>query len=153
MSKKRFSSEINIKNRKASYEYEFLDEYLAGIVLQGTEIKSIREGKVSLKESYCYFARGELFIKNLHISPYAQGNIYNHEPDRERKLLLKRSELRKLEAAMNEKGLTIIAKRLFINSRGLAKLNIALAKGKKIYDKRQSIKEKDMKREMDRIRY
>ena len=151
--KKRFSNDINIKNRRAKYEYEFIDTYMAGIVLKGTEIKSIREGKVNLQDGYCYFKRGELFAKNIHISPYAQGSFYNHEEDRERKLLLKRQELVKLESKMNEKGLTIIPFRLFINDRGLAKMEIALAKGKKIHDKRDSIKDKDMKREMDRINY
>ena len=151
--KKRFSNDINIKNRRAKYEYEFIDTYMAGIVLKGTEIKSIREGKVNLQDGYCYFKRGELFAKNIHISPYTQGSFYNHEEDRERKLLLKRQELVKLESKMNEKGLTIIPFRLFINDRGLAKMEIALAKGKKIHDKRDSIKDKDMKREMDRINY
>ena len=151
--KKRFSNDINIKNRRAKYEYEFIDTYMAGIVLKRTEIKSIREGKVNLQDGYCYFKRGELFAKNIHISPYTQGSFYNHEEDRERKLLLKRQELVKLESKMNEKGLTIIPFRLFINDRGLAKMEIALAKGKKIHDKRDSIKDKDMKREMDRINY
>ncbi len=151
--KSRFSDDINIRNRRAKYEFEFIDTYMAGIVLKGTEIKSIREGKVNLQDGYCYFKKGELFAKNIHISPYSQGSFYNHEEDRERKLLLKRQELSKLEGKMNEKGLTIIPTRLFINDRGLAKMEIVLGKGKKIHDKRDSIKEKDVKREMDRMRF
>lgn len=149
----RFSNNINIKNRKASFEFEFLEQHTGGMVLQGTEIKSIREGKASLQESYCYFSRGELFIKGMHIAPYEQGTIYNHDPLRDRKLLLQKKELRKLESKLNEKGLTIVPVRLFISERGHAKINIALAKGKKLHDKRDSIKEKDIKREMDRIKY
>lgn len=151
--KARFSNDINIKNRRARYEYEFIDTYKAGIVLKGTEIKSIREGKVNLQDGYCFFKKGELFAKNIHISPYSQGSFYNHEEDRERKLLLKRQELAKMETKMKEKGLTIIPLRLFITARGLAKLEIALAKGKKIHDKRDSIKEKDAKRELDRMKF
>ncbi|MTI39911.1 SsrA-binding protein SmpB [Fulvivirga lutimaris] len=150
--KSRFSNDINIKNKRAKYEYEFIDTYLAGLVLKGTEIKSIREGKVNLQDGYCYFRKGELYSKGIHISPYAQGSFYNHEEGRERKLLLKRQELGKLESKMNEKGLTIIPTRLFINDRGLAKMEIALAKGKKIHDKRDSIKDKDLKREFDRVK-
>ena len=150
---KRFSNNINIKNRKASFEYEFLEKFTAGIVLKGTEIKSVREGKVSLQESYCYFHNGELFIKGMHIAPYEQANIFNHDPLRDRKLLLKKRELRKLETALNEKGLTIVPTRLFISDKGHAKVNIALAKGKKIHDKRESIKQKDLKREMDRMKF
>ncbi|MCY1367221.1 SsrA-binding protein [compost metagenome] len=141
---------INIKNRKASFEYYFLEEYTAGMVLTGTEIKSIREGKVSMADAYCYFSKGELYVKNLNIARYENGTHYNHEPLRERKLLLSRRELRKLENKLTDKGLTIIPSRLFINDTGLAKMAIALAKGKKLYDKRDSIKEKDMKREQDR---
>jgi SsrA-binding protein len=150
--KSRFSNDINIKNKRAKFEYEFIDTYLAGLVLKGTEIKSIREGKVNLQDGYCFFKNGELFSKGIHISPYAQGSFYNHEEGRERKLLLKRQELGKLESKMNEKGLTIIPTRLFINDRGLAKMEIALAKGKKIHDKRDSIKDKDLKREFDRVK-
>lgn len=150
--KSRFSNDINIKNKRAKYEYEFIDTYMAGLVLKGTEIKSIREGKVNLSDGYCYFRKGELYSKGIHISPYAQGSFYNHEEGRERKLLLKRQELNKLESKMNEKGLTIIPTRLFINDRGLAKMEIALAKGKKIHDKRDSIKDKDLKREFDRVK-
>ncbi len=156
MSKKdktRFSNDINIRNKRAKFEFEFIDTYLAGLVLKGTEIKSIREGKVNLQDGYCFFSNGELLVKNIHISPYAQGSFYNHDENRERKLLLKKQELRKLESKMNEKGLTIIPIRLFINDRGLAKMEIALAKGKKTHDKRDSIKEKDIKRELDRTRF
>jgi SsrA-binding protein len=143
------SKNINIKNRKASFEYSFLDQYVAGMVLTGTEIKSVRAGKVSLSEAYCYFSQGELWVKGMHIAAYEQGNIYNHVETRERKLLLKRKELNKL-IRNKEKGLTIIPVQLFINERGLAKLQIALAKGKKLYDKRQSIKERDVARDMQR---
>ena len=143
----------NIKNRKASFEYEFLDTYIAGIMLKGTEIKSIREGKASLTEAYCYFRNGELYIKQMHISPYSLAAHYNHEPVRDRKLLLSKKELNKLEGKSEEKGLSIIPIRLFINDRGLAKLEIALARGKKIHDKRQNIKEKDAKRDLDRMAY
>jgi len=148
--KNRFSNNINIRNKKARYEYEFVDKYVAGIVLQGTEIKSIREGKASLQEAYCFVKSGELFIKSMHIAVYEQATHYNHEPLRERKLLLNRRELDKLETKSKEKSLTIIPIRLFISQRGLAKIEIALAKGKKIHDKRDSIKEKDLKRELER---
>lgn len=141
---------INIKNKKASFEYYFLEEYAAGMVLTGTEIKSVREGKVSMADAYCFFNKGELYVKNLNISRYENGTYFNHDPLRERKLLLTRRELRKLENKLTDKGLTIIPTRLFINDSGLAKMEIALAKGKKLYDKRDSIKEKDMKREQDR---
>ncbi len=151
--KSRFSNNINIKNRQARYEYEFIDTYVAGLVLKGTEIKSIREGKVNLNDGYCYFNDEELFIKGMHISPYAQGSFYNHVSTRERKLLLNKKELKKLRTKMNEKGLTIVPVRLFVTARGLAKLEIALAKGKKLHDKRDSIKEKDAKREMSRIKF
>src|SRR6056297_3077328 len=143
---------INIKNKKASFEYEFIETFVAGIKLTGTEIKSIRQGKASIAEAYCYFDRGELWVKSMHIAEYAFGNRFNHEMKRERKLLLNKKELRKLQRKIKEKGLTIIPTRLFVNDRGWAKMKIALAKGKKVYDKRQSIKEKDMKRDMERIR-
>lgn len=146
---KKKAQNIAIKNKQASFAYTFLDKYVAGIVLTGTEIKSIRAGKVSLQESYCYFSRGELWAKGIHIAVYTQGNIYNHVENRERKLLLSRKELKKL-MRNKEKGLTIIPVQLFINERGLAKLKIALAKGKKLYDKRQSIKERDLKRAAQR---
>lgn len=151
--KKKFDKIINIRNKKASYEFEFLDTFTAGIALKGTEIKSIREGKVSLTEAYCYFKRGELFIKQMHIAPYSMAASYNHDAVRERKLLLNKKELDKLESKFEEKGLSIIPVRIFINDKGLAKLEIALARGKKLHDKRQDIKEKDVKRELDRMRF
>jgi SsrA-binding protein len=146
--KQRFSDTINIKNRQASFEYE----YVAGMVLMGTEIKSIREGKVNLQDGYCYLNNGELFVKGINITPYAQGTHYNHDATRERKLLLKRSEIKKLEGKIEEKGLTLIPTRLFINDRGLAKLEIAIGRGKKLHDKRDSIRERDAKRELNRIK-
>ena len=152
MAEKRFSNDINIRNRQAGFQYELLDKYIAGIALRGTEIKSIREGKVNLQDGYCYFGNGELFAKGINITPYAQGTHYNHEAARERKLLLKKSEMSKLEARVEEKGLSLIPLRLFINERGLAKLEIAVARGKKTHDKRDSIKEKDIKRELSRIK-
>lgn len=151
--KQRFSNDINIRNRQAGFEYEILDKYVAGVVLSGTEIKSIREGKANLQDGYCYLNNGEVFVKGMNITPYAQGTHYNHEPTRERKLLLKRSEIRKLEGKVEEKGLTLVPLRLFINDRGFAKLEIALAKGKKLHDKRESIKEREAKRELSRIRF
>lgn len=153
MSKERFAKDINVRNRQASYEYELLDKYVAGIVLRGTEIKSIREGKVNLQDGYGYFNNGELYVKGVNISPYAQGTHYNHEATRERKLLLKRSELKKLQARSEEKGLTLVPTRLFINDRGLAKMEIALGRGKKVHDKRDSIKERDARRELDRMKF
>ncbi len=150
--KDRFSNNINIRNRQAGFEYELLDKYIAGMVLTGTEIKSIREGKANLQDGYCYLNNNELFVKGINITPYAQGTHYNHEGTRERKLLLKRSELHKLEGKIEEKGLTLIPTRLFINDRGLAKLEIAIAKGKKTHDKRDSIKERDAKRELHRLK-
>lgn len=152
MTKQRFSNDINIRNRQAGYEYELLDKYVAGMVLTGTEIKSIREGKVNLQDGFCYMNNEELFVKGINITPYAQGTHYNHEATRERKLLLKRSELKKIESKIEEKGLTLIPTRLFVNERGLAKLEIAIAKGKKLHDKRDSIKEREAKRELNRLK-
>lgn len=149
----RFSNDINIRNKQAGFQYELLDKYVAGIVLKGTEIKSIREGKVSLQDGYCYLNNGELFAKGININVYAQGTHYNHEATRERKLLLKREEIRRLEGKVEEKGLTLIPTRLFINERGYAKVEIALARGKKLHDKRDSIKEKDIKRELSRVKF
>lgn len=143
---------INIKNRKAKFNYEFLDKYTAGIKLAGTEIKAIREGKASIAESFCEFHNHELFVINMHVEEYSHATHFNHNPKSERKLLLQRRELRKLEKEVTNSGLTIIPLRLFINDRGLAKLQIALAKGKKIYDKRESIKERESKRKLDRIK-
>lgn len=145
-------SPIKIKNKKASFEYEFLETFTAGIVLQGTEIKSIRNNKASIVEGYCFLRKGEMFIKNMFIAEYAQGTYNNHIPRRERKLLLQKAELKKLDRKMKDKGLTIIPTLLFINDAGYAKLNIALAKGKKMYDKRESLKEKDNKRSLDRLK-
>ena len=144
---------INILNKKAKFQYEILDKYTAGIVLTGTEIKSIRDSKASIAESFCEFNdRGELFVINMTIQEYMYGNYYNHKPKAERKLLLNRRELKKLEKEVNTSGLTIIPLRLFINEKGLAKLDIALAKGKKLYDKRETIKDRDNKRNLDRIK-
>ena len=143
-------SSVEIKNKRASFEYEFVESFTAGIVLCGTEIKSIRGGKASLVDSYCYFIGTELFVKNMHIAEYWWGSFNKHDPKRERKLLLTKRELRKLARASKAKGMTIVPTRLFIAENGYAKLNIALARGKKEYDKRESIKEKDLKREMER---
>jgi SsrA-binding protein len=143
---------VNIKNKRASFDYEFVETFTAGIVLTGTEIKSIRLGKVSLVDTYCFFSRGELWVKNMHITEYFYGSYNNHSVRRDRKLLLNRKELKKLEKATKETGFTIVPARMFINEKGLAKVVIALAKGKKQYDKRESLKEKDDKRDMDRIR-
>jgi len=151
--KQQFSQSINIKNRKASFEYHFLEKFVAGLALKGTEIKSIREGRASLQHAYCYLHRGEVFVKEMNISPYSQARHYNHEATRERKLLLNKQEIQKLSKRSNEKGLTIVPTRLFINNRGLAKLEIALAQGKKLHDKREDIKKKDMDREMARMKY
>lgn len=145
-------SSLEIINRKAKFEYQFLDTYEAGILLQGTEIKSIRKGQANLRDAYCVFKKGELFIRSLYIAEYEHGNQFNHDTRRPRKLLLRRVELRKLEKKVKEKGLTIVPYRLYITERGFAKLEIALAQGKKSYDKRESIKQKDLKRDMDRIK-
>ncbi len=144
-------SNVEIKNRRASFDYEFLDSYVAGIVLTGTEIKSIRAGKASLVDAFCYFNNGELYVKNMHVADYHWGSWGKHDPRRDRKLLLKKKELAKLRRAVKEKGLTVVAVKLFIADNGYAKLLIALARGKKEYDKRQSIKEKDLRREMERF--
>ena len=143
-------SPINIKNKRASFDFEFIDTFTAGIVLTGTEIKSIRLGKASLVDTFCYFNHGELWVKNMNISQYSYGSYNNHVERRERKLLLNNKELRNLEAETKAPGFTIVPVRLFINEKGLAKLVIALARGKKEYDKRQSIKDKEDRREMDR---
>ncbi|ROT46948.1 SsrA-binding protein SmpB [Candidatus Cardinium hertigii] len=140
-----FPTKVCIKNRQAYFEYTLLDKYTAGIILQGTEIKSIRMGKASLQESYCYFHRTSFWIKGMHIGSYTYGNIYNHDEKRDRQLLLQKKELQKLLKSQ-AKGLTIIPVQLFINQRGFAKVEIALARGKKLYDKRQAIKERDLER-------
>ncbi len=146
----KLSNTINIENRRARFDYQFLDTLVAGLVLKGTEIKSIREGKAGLSDSYCYFRNDELFVKNLHISEYADASFYQHEALRERKLLLSRQELNKLLKKVKDQGLTVIPTRLFINDKGFAKMEIALAKGKKLYDKRDDIKKRDIEREMNR---
>ena len=143
---------IEIVNRRAAYEYNFVTEYDAGIMLTGTEIKSIRAGNANLNDAYCLVEGGELWIRNLYIAEYEHGTDNNHEPRRTRKLLLRRPELRKLERRVKEKGFTIIPYKLFINERGFAKLRIELATGKKAYDKRDSIKEREDKRHLDRLK-
>jgi len=148
--KPNIQQKISIKNRRAGFDYTFIEKFTAGIVLVGTEIKSIREGKASLVDSYCYFRNDELYIRSLNISAYTEGNVYNHEPTRERKLLLNRQELNKLKKKMQDKGLTIVPTVLFTADSGYAKLEIAVAKGKKLYDKREDLKTKDLNREMSR---
>lgn len=144
---------INIKNKKARFEYELLDKFTAGIVLAGTEIKSIRYGKASISESFCEFnEKGELFVINMQIDEYSHASHFNHKPKAERKLLLNKRELKKLQKEVKTSGLTIVPLTLFLNDRGLAKIQIALAKGKKLYDKRESIKDRDNKRNLDRIK-
>jgi SsrA-binding protein len=144
---------INIQNKKARFEFEILDKYTAGIVLTGSEIKSIRASKASISESFCEFnEQNELFIINMSIEAYSHGSHYNHLPKASRKLLLNRRELKKLEKEVKNTGLTIVPLRLFINDKGFAKLSIALAKGKKLYDKRDTIKDRDNKRDLDRIK-
>ena len=145
-------SNVNIKNRRATFDYLVTETFTAGIVLTGTEIKSIRESKASLVDTYCTFISDELWVKNMHVAEYFYGSYNNHTARRDRKLLLERKELRKLKQAVKNPGFTIVPLRLFINEKGLAKLVIALARGKHEYDKRQSIKEHDDKREIDRIR-
>jgi len=143
-------SKVSIKNRKASFEYEFIQKYTAGIILVGTEIKSIRANKASISDAYCVIIDSEVIIKNLHISEYKYASFSNHEPKRERKLLLNKQEINKIKSRVQEKGFALVPIRLFINDKGIAKLEIAVAKGKKIYDKRESIKEKDIKRNIER---
>lgn len=146
------ANKIDIRNKKASHDYEFIEKYTAGIVLSGTEIKSLRLGKASLVDAFCSFRNGELFVRNMNIAEYANRGYANHDPMQERKLLLNKSELRKLERKVKERGLTIVAYRLFISDSGYAKVNIALAKGKKEYDKREDIKKRDTKRAEERLR-
>ncbi|MEN0003367.1 MAG: SsrA-binding protein SmpB [Bacteroidota bacterium] len=144
--------EIEIVNRRAQYEYHFIELVEAGVMLQGTEIKSIRKGNINLRDAYCLFQEDELFIKSMFIAEYENGTYANHEPRRTRKLLLRRQEMRKLQRKVKEKGFTIVPYRLYVNERGIAKIEIALAQGKKSYDKRDSIKQKDMKRDLDRMK-
>jgi SsrA-binding protein len=150
MSKEKQAYDIQIVNRKAKFLYFFEQTFEAGIQLMGTEIKSIREGQVNLNDAYCVFQGTELIIRSLYIAEYKFGNQFNHEPRRPRKLLLKRTELSKLQKKVKEKGYTIIPYKLFVNDRGLAKIEIALVRGKKSFDKRESIKEKDVKRDLQR---
>lgn len=146
------NSDTIIRNKKASHDYEFIEKYVAGIILTGTEIKSLRAGKATLTDSFCFFRDGELFIKGMHIAEYWWGNLNNHDPLRERKLLLTRRELIKIGRKVKETGLTIIVIKVFINARGLAKAEIAVSRGKKEYDKRETLKKKDTERELDRFR-
>ncbi len=146
----RLKSDVNIKNRRATFDYEILDRYTAGMQLFGTEIKSIRESRASLADTYCQFGAGELWVKGMHITEYRFGSYANHDTKRDRKLLLQKKELRKLERAVKDTGKTIVPLRLFINDKGFAKLEIALCQGKHTYDKRQSLREQDDRRELQR---
>lgn len=146
------ANKIDIRNKKASHDYEFIERYTAGIILTGTEIKSVRLGKASMVDAFCSFRNGELWIRNMRIDEYANRGYSNHSPEQERKLLLNKSELRKLERKVRDKGLTIVGTKLFISDTGYAKVNIALGKGKKEYDKREDIKKRDTKRADDRLR-
>jgi SsrA-binding protein len=148
--KPNIQQKISIKNRRASFDYSLLETFTAGIVLFGTEIKAIREGKASLVDSFCYFRNNEIFVRNLNISIYTEGNLYNHEPTRERKLLLNKQEINKLHKKLQDKGLTLIPTLLFTSDSGYAKLEIALAKGKKLFDKRDDMKTKDIDRDLKR---
>lgn len=143
---------VEIKNKRAKFDYEWLDTYTAGLQLVGTEVKSIRMGKASIAEAYCYMTGGELFIKGMNVTEWSHGNIFNHDPIRERKLLLSKRELDKIDKALKDQGTTIVPTKLFISENGWIKLNIAVAKGKKNYDKRQSLKEKDAKRDLARLK-
>lgn len=145
------SSAIHIKNKKAYFEYHILDTYIAGIRLLGTEIKSIREAKVNINDAFCSFFENDLYIRNMHIAEYSHGSFYNHEAKRDRQLLLTKKELKKLKSKADERGFTIVPLRMFISDRGFAKVEIALAQGKKDFDKRDTIKERDSKRELARV--
>lgn len=147
----RKKSPIQIRNKKASFEYYFVETFTAGIVLTGTEIKSIRQGKASLVDSYCYIHKGEVWVKGMNVSPYFYGSFSNHEAKRDRKLLLTRREIHKLEEATKQVGFTIVPTLVFIDDNGRAKVDVALARGKKEFDKRQTLKEKEDRREMDRV--
>ena len=146
------NQQVNIKNKRASFDYEFIDTFTAGIVLTGTEIKSIRAGKASLVDTYCYINNGEIWVKNMYVALYSEGSYNNHVERRERKLLLNRKEIHNLQEDTKAPGFTIVPVRLYINEKGLAKLDIALARGKKEYDKRQTMKEKEDRREIDRVK-
>jgi SsrA-binding protein len=145
-------NKVNIKNKQAYFEYNIIEKFVAGIMLTGTEIKSIRQSKASIKEAYCVVVKEEVFIRNMTINEYEKGGHYNHEPKRDRKLLLNRKEISKLSKGIEQKGFTIVPLHLFLSEKGLAKIEIALAQGKKLHDKRDSLKEKDVKRELDRIK-
>lgn len=149
--KEKISNNIQIKNKRATFDYELLETYTTGMVLTGTEIKSIRLGKASLVDTYCIAEKGEIWVKNMYVAEYFYGTYNNHVARRDRKLLLSKKEIRKIESAARNSGFTVIPVRLFINDRGLAKLVIAVAKGKREYDKRESIRERDDKREIDRV--
>ncbi len=151
--KKEFKNNINIRNKRARFDYEIIDKYIAGIQLVGTEIKAIREGKASLADSFCEFNdRGELFVVNMYINEYSHGTHYNHLPKRERKLLLNKKELKKLRREVERNGMTIVPLRMFITDKGWAKLEIGLARGRKNYDKRHLLKERDIKRQLDQVK-
>jgi len=143
-------NEVNIRNKKARFEYHLLDTFTAGIQLKGTEIKSIRKGKASIVEAYCVMEGGEVYVRNMTIIEYENGSFYNHKPKSDRKLLLNAKEINKIEKFLKVKGNTVIPTKVFLSEKGWAKMNIALAQGKKLHDKRQDLKEKDDKREMDR---
>lgn len=143
-------SEINIRNKRAAFEFQFLETFVAGMVLTGTEIKSIRNTKASINEAYCVIQQGEAFIRNMHIAEYEKASFYKHEPRADRKLLLSKTELKRITKALKDKGITLIPIKLFLSEKGWAKLEIAIAKGKKLYDKREDLKSKDAKRELDR---
>lgn len=145
------NNNISIKNKKASHEYFFLDTYIAGVQLVGVEIKSIRDGRVNLSEAYCVFQNGELYLKNTHISPYENAGYVKIDPLRDRKLLLNRNELRKLSEGVSRKGLTIVPAKMFINEKGLCKVEVCLCQGKKTYDKRETLKEKDIKKKVKNL--
>lgn len=142
--------QINIQNKRARFEFHLVENFVAGIVLSGTEIKSIRNGKASILEAYCIFLNGEVWVRNMHIAAYENGSFYNHAPKADRKLLLNRKEINKIDKFLKDKGNTVVPLKMFLSDKGWAKMEIALAKGKKLHDKRQDLKEKDDKREMDR---
>lgn len=147
----KIQNKISIKNKKAYFNYEITDEFVAGIQLLGTEVKSIRESKASIKEAYCYFDNGEIFIKNMSISEYSHGGYINHDTYRIRKLLLNRREINKIEKKLKDKGISLLPVLLFLNDKGLIKLKIGIGKGKKLFDKRESLKKQDVKKDIDRM--
>ena len=145
--------QVSIRNKSATYEYFIDATYTAGIMLLGTEVKSIKDGRVSFNDSYCIIHDGEIFIKSLHISPYSHGTVNNHNPDRDRKLLLQKREIKKIQALLKEKGYTLIPLSIYLNDKNFIKMDIGLAKGKKLYDKRESIKKKDVERDLKRYKF